>query len=518
MLRGRWTGLLLALAVLAAGAVLLRDYQTDDTWIHLRYARHLVTRGEYAFNPGEPTYGSTSPLWVFCLALLLELGVAPLLAAKLLGLAVAVLVLVTADRLLARLPVPVGWRTGLLVLLAADAWFLRWSASGMETPLARLMLLVLLGPVAATGPIAWLAWGCTWGLATLTRPELALLAPAALPWLLWLQRRRRPWRSTAHSLLAVAAGWLLLVGPWLLYARGEFGRIVPGTAVAKSYGLNLAPDSLLVHLRRSLEQIGAVQGWLWPALLLVLLVYLVRRRAGRAGSGPVLGPRAVAMAGIAVTWAVVLVGGYAVKQVWTISRYLSPLQAPLLLAGGVVAAGLVRVVPRADARRLRRVVAASALLAVLGNSALLVGRVVPYARDFSRGIDACFAGTGRWLRENTPPDAVVAALDIGALGYAGERRILDLAGLVSPRVRALGREMGFEAMVASGRWLEIETPDYLFDRTVGPPRWTDRVVGGVRFELLRTCTIAGVGLREQGPWTYALYRLERVGTGREERP
>ncbi|MBK6898912.1 MAG: hypothetical protein IPH09_06465 [bacterium] len=116
-------------------------------------------------------------------------------------------------------------------------------------------------------------------------------------------------------------------------------------------------------------------------------------------------------------------------------------------------------------------------------------------------------GTGLWLRDNTPPDAVVAALDIGALGYASERRVMDLAGLVSPEVRSLGRDMGFEAMVASGRWLELEVPDYLFDRTLGPPRWAGRTVGGVEFELLETCGIASVGLREADPWTYALYRL-----------
>ncbi len=38
----------------------------------------------------------------------------------------------------------------------------------------------------------------------------------------------------------------------------------------------------------------------------------------------------------------------------------------------------------------------------------------------------------RWIAQNTPPEALVAAHDIGALGYFGQRRLLDLAGLVSP--------------------------------------------------------------------------------------
>ena len=39
-----------------------------------------------------------------------------------------------------------------------------------------------------------------------------------------------------------------------------------------------------------------------------------------------------------------------------------------------------------------------------------------------------------WLRANTPPGALVAAHDIGALGYFAPRQLVDLAGLVSPDV------------------------------------------------------------------------------------
>jgi hypothetical protein len=42
--------------------------------------------------------------------------------------------------------------------------------------------------------------------------------------------------------------------------------------------------------------------------------------------------------------------------------------------------------------------------------------------------------TARWVAENTPPDAVIAAHDIGALGYFAPRPLVDLAGLASPDV------------------------------------------------------------------------------------
>jgi len=48
---------------------------------------------------------------------------------------------------------------------------------------------------------------------------------------------------------------------------------------------------------------------------------------------------------------------------------------------------------------------------------------------------------------------------------------------------------------------------WFVDRWPGPPRWDGRTVRGVTFELVDTCTIAGVGLREPQDWTVATYRL-----------
>jgi len=97
---------------------------------------------------------------------------------------------------------------------------------------------------------------------------------------------------------------------------------------------------------------------------------------------------------------------------------------------------------------------------------------------------------------------------------------VDLMGLVSPDVRELGRDMGFQEMVASGAWVPliaaVDAPAgqrYLVDRSEGAPRWGDRVVHGFRFDLLETCTLRGVGLREAQPWTVALYRLVSTESG-----
>jgi len=56
----------------------------------------------------------------------------------------------------------------------------------------------------------------------------------------------------------------------------------------------------------------------------------------------------------------------------------------------------------------------------------------------------------------TEADALVAAHDIGALGYFGERHILDLAGLISPEVIPIMREP-----TKLREYLDRSAPEYL---------------------------------------------------------
>jgi hypothetical protein len=555
MPRLRLLRLAIALGILAVGGLLLRGYITDDTFIHLRYAQHLLERGEVSFNPGEPTYGATSPLWIFGLALLLKLGLPAALAAWALGALCGVAVILVVDAILSRLTYPESWKLIVLVAVAADPWFLRWTFSGMETPLATLALLVMLWPLVSGRDLGWgltreplwrryLGWGVAAGLAGLVRPEFLLLAPAALPLLLWFEYFRASAVGGVHArhrarpydpAIAAAFGWLVTAGPWLLYAQFTFGRAFPDTAAAKSGAVLSSPIELGSHLVHAAKPLVAVLGaYLLIPVALVALV-LVRRRNVHdwlpaapptppieargtkhdLAAWSVWGP--VAFVGVACVWSAMLVGGYAVRQVWVISRYVAPLAPVILLAVSLLVEWLLNGSDLdAATRRVGRAVAvAGVVVALVLNGWLFGSQVVPHARSFPAGVRSCYGGVAGWLRQNAEPGQTVAALDIGAVGYLSGMRVLDLMGLVSPSVRVLGLQQGFDAMVASGAWVEAEpgrAPGFLVDRTDGPPRWDGRIVRGVRFELLHTCELAGVGLREKQPWTVALYRLTPVST------
>jgi len=79
------TGISLCSYLLASRLTYATGFPLDDAWIHQTYARNLVQAGEWAFLPGVPSAGSTSPAWTLALAAGYWLSLNPLGWAYFLG-------------------------------------------------------------------------------------------------------------------------------------------------------------------------------------------------------------------------------------------------------------------------------------------------------------------------------------------------------------------------------------------------------------------------------------------------
>jgi hypothetical protein len=164
---------------------------------------------------------------------------------------------------------------------------------------------------------------------------------------------------------------------------------------------------------------------------------------------------------IALGWVLALMGAYALRLPVTYQhgRYLMPV-IPVLLALGV--GGLATMARPRSSHLLARVLS-RAWLAALALLALVfwLRGALAYRTDVQI-IQTEMVATARWVAANTPAEALIAAHDIGALGYFGRRHILDMAGLVSPQVIPFIRDEGR----LSG-WLDQEGASYL----VTFPNW-----------------------------------------------
>ncbi len=326
----------------------------------------------------------------------------------------------------------------------AVEWHLVWAAgSGMEILLASALALSVFSlPIERP-----LILGGLVGLAVFTRPDGLALLPFALA-RLWLGGQGRVRRS-----LQCAAGFGLMAAPYLLLNYWLAGDLWPNTLYAKQAEYAVQREMPLL-LR--LWQVGA-QPWIGATALLLPGVAFAVWGAARRRAWTVLLP---------LGWALAHIGAYALRLpvIYQYGRYVMPTIPVWIVIGTGGAAALLHLLALARpggaggraAPALPRILSRT-WLASLGLLALVfwgIGAGV-YRRDV-RIIETEMVATAKWVAAHTPPEALVAAHDIGALGYFGERRLLDLAGLVSPEVIPFIRD---EARL--GAWLDQAGADYL---------------------------------------------------------
>jgi hypothetical protein len=414
---------LMALA-LSAGVYLLfasargaRGFPLDDAWIHQVYARNLATRGELAFFAGQPSAGSTSPLWTILLspgyllpvdfrAWTLFLGIG------LLG-ASALVTAYLAHRLFPRVLLPFYF-----CLFTLFEWHLVWSAvSGMEILLFIFLSLLLLERFYARER-AWLI-GLLAGLLTLTRPEGIVLAALISLGMAFDRDTQSTIRNTQYVLRTAycVSVLVLVVLPYLAFNWMVSGALFPNTFYAKSaeYAELFARAPFVVRwLELLLVPFVGAQILLLPGLIYGVIA-LARERAWRAL--------------IPVAWMLLLPMLYALRLpvAYQHGRYEMPI-IPFIIVYGIWGT-------RALLARIKNfVVRATWMLATAATliAFWLLG-AVQYATDVAI-IDCEMVQTARWVAMHAREETVIAAHDIGALGYFYPRPFIDLAGLVSPEV------------------------------------------------------------------------------------
>ncbi len=431
----------------AAAALPCLQFQPDDLFIYLRVVQNVLSGDGWGFNPGEPVNVASSGGWLLVLIALMraagsvDAGVAQVASAFCTMLAIAGAYRLATGLAGHRLA---GWTAALA--LGCDAWVMRWFWSGMETGLAiaiALWGLALLADEPSRRFNAWLG-AVLIAIGPVVRPELALLAVCVF--VVRLADWRRVGLSPATK-LATAGGVVAIT--WAVFSLQTWGGLIPASVSAKS-SLGAANIATVAAAWRVLVAIGATQ------LPLVLAALLLSRSWWRADTA--VSRRFMAQ----VTWLFVpmLTLVYSLRHVKIYSRYALPATALLVVLGAAaIAAWAIENDAPAVRRRLWVAVLTATLVVNLTLAALIT---VPASRTYARSMQDVVWPLARRLAAQMPPRSTLATHNIGVLGFATQRRILDLNGLATPQIvpyKRDGRERDY---------LEAHPPDWIVEITPAP--------------------------------------------------
>jgi hypothetical protein len=417
-------------------------FPLDDSWIHQTYARSLAEGRGWSYAGGTPSAGSTSPAWTFLQVPAHGLGCPPVPWSWVMG-----VLLLLANAVFAGVWLRTVEKRSALpaMVFILGEWHLVWaSVSGMETLLFSAWICACIAltfrwmsSASRKNGILNGAVGALLGAGIWIRPEAVLFSATAILAVFAANGRGR-WKRS----VILTFGSMI---PVLLYFAYEFdlhGRLWPNTFYAKpaEYHSLTAVDFLSRFAQPWLPLLAGAFSVLLPFLVVILIDRL--RQRDWLGIWPML-------------WVVLhlLVFTLQLPVTYQHGRYYLPV-LPILLGYSML--GFFRMDGLSDRHRTIRIfrttmgISAAGLLAIF----LWIG-AGQYARDVEI-IDTEMVGSSIWIRENTPPTSQIAAHDIGALGYFGDRTILDLGGLTDLDAMVL-----LSGKVSLGGYLKEKGADYL---------------------------------------------------------
>jgi arabinofuranosyltransferase len=420
----------------------------DDVWIHFQFARNLSQGQGFSFNPGQPTPGSTAPLWTIILAaasffsadfLTPALGLSAVFFLAAVLLAYGFSAWITENL----------WPALLAGLAVALSGRLLWAGlAGMETTAFAALSLAAIWAYSRSGLRLFPA--LLFGLASQLRPEGHALFALAFSDAAWQWFRIEHSRGTYDLVSAVRRFlpplglYLLLALPYTIFSFSITGRPLPNTFYAK------VSSQYFVSWRTLRETLS----WHWQdnpiSLLLACFGLWPMWRKSRLG----------------VLWLLVLplLTAVIIDFTWHHGRYTMPLIPLQMVTAAVGAWWLVNKLPaRGEEVFPWRLLAQGGLFCLL----LLGGlwRFSYWATMLgtnTREIQEIDVSLGRWLAENTPQEALIAVDDIGAIAFISGRQIVDMNGLVSPEVwPAVNAAEDLERDQVLTRVLSQAQPDYM---------------------------------------------------------
>ena len=387
-----------------------RHYAFEDALIYARYVRNALAGYGLVFNPGERINALTSPLF----------GVLLLAASWLLhGHILVASTILSTIFLIAAASIAEAIAPWSGVLIASTGYF--YYCFGMETTLFLFMLVLCLY-LYLQEQFFWLPLVCL--LTLLARFEGVFLV-LPIVWQLWRGKRM----PALSSYLAPA----LIVLAYLWFNHHFYGHVLPASASAKfEHGLS----GYWGRWPRAFLKSGLVvmMPFRWSFYVIPATVVLAAIAIKKLKGTPINA--------VVPPFVVGLFAFYLLLNIPNYHWY----DAPFAFFGTIYA---MLALPRNK-------IAYGILAVVIVNCA-----VAGFIELRTAGPIVRYEQVAQWIDAHSAPDAKVAAVEIGTIGWNTDRNVDDIIGLTNPANAHLLAKRDLTT------WLERDKPDYVVVHT--PP-------------------------------------------------
>lgn len=462
------------------------EFMGDDTFIHVGFIKGLIETGKFSFTSTE-TYGTTSPFWVILNALFSLLIKNPELSIRILSGIFSVITILLMNYVLKIISINFSLRIFLILSLALNPFFIKWSISGMEASavMSASILCIILLLQMKYEPKNIL--GFVMGLSFLLRPEFLGVFAVSLFFFLVVRKK-------IGFIISFSLQFFVVITSWFIYAWTHFGTIIPNTfrAKAKDNFLSIDVDKFIRNIKVLLA--GNIPEFLAIAVVIIMILIFKRKLNIKNPFSDALNLFNKQEYVLLILWISGFYFFYILKNVTILSRYSLMFVPAIIFLTGILLNNLKTVFNRVQ---YNFVVGFYVIFILLINNFITFNTIVPSNNNFANGFQKTFREISEIIKnDNTIKRKTVALTDVGIVGTYSTAKVFDLAGLVDKD------RFKYKSYYD---YVNAKKPIYLVLREEADI--SEVIPGSTSYEILYKKKVPGFGINTPEPRTVILYKL-----------
>lgn len=406
-------------------------FPLDDPWIHLTFAKNLAEYGSFSYFKNEmSTAGSTSPIYTIVLAVGFLITKNEMVLSYALGIIFFVLAGIWFYRLSSfEFAKENMFAIACTAIFIIDKWMNFIADSGMETTMFIFLLLVTAYSYKKRQSVATAVFA---GLLIWTRPDATAFLGALVLDYLWCVYLAKKDKSivlfTKSELIKIGGIFAVIILAYFGMNLKLSGSILPNTYNAK----------LTYYAPEFRSRSAFLQGEVWDyftsgAYGLIMFGFVISTLKFLFDTAKKkYNPNFLY---IVFAFALVFIYWYKLPYAHRFGRYLMPI-IPFMI---IVSMGGFRELAKLTASYFKSKQLANGLNFILILLVLVLSvpnyldNKTAYATE-CKYINDRQVVAAKWIRDNTKESDIIGTHDVGAIAFYSQRKIVDVAGLVTPEL------------------------------------------------------------------------------------